>query len=317
MTEHQEIVASQPPDHWDKPPMDWGFVWRPGWIFSHVFVAACVVIFILCAFWQLSRLSQRKDANALIRARETSQPVPLGSLLPVDATPDQSKPISYRKVTVTGHYDTDNQVLIRNRTRGSSDPGWWLMTPLITADGSAVAINRGWVPYAIDENGPLTDYAPPSGTVTVTGLVFPTQNRQSGPTDAADGTLRTLSRVDLVRYAHQLDYPLYPVYVNLATSDPAQSGALPDPVPPPTLDEGPHLDYAGQWFIFATLTIIVYPLLLRRTARHKASEKAEAEHAARGDGDGDGDGDERLDGADPAGPDGAAPADQADQLSTS
>ena len=51
-------------------------------------------------------------------------------------------------------------------------------------------------------------------------------------------------------------------------------------MPPPTLDEGPHLDYAGQWFIFATLTIIVYPLLLRRTARHKASEKAEAEHDA-------------------------------------
>ena len=45
-------------------------------------------------------------------------------------------------------------------------------------------------------------------------------------------------------------------------------------------DEGPHLDYAGQWFIFATLTVIVYPLLLRRTARHKASEKAEAAHDA-------------------------------------
>jgi cytochrome oxidase assembly protein ShyY1 len=261
------------------------------------------VIFVLCAFWQLSRLSQRKDANALIRARETSEPVPLGSLIPVDASSDQSGPISYRKVTVTGHYDTDNEVLIRNRTRGSSDPGWWLMTPLITDDGTAVAINRGWVPYAIDENGPLTDYAPPSGTVTVTGLVFPTQNRQSGPTDAAEGTLRTLSRVDLVRYAHQLDYPLYPVYVNLATSDPAQAGDLPDPVPPPTLDEGPHLDYAGQWFIFATLTIIVYPLLLRRTARHKASEKAEAAHAAQVEA---GEADE----ADAVGVDVDAPADQ-------
>lgn len=280
MTEHQEIVASQPPDHWDEAPMDWSFVWRPGWIFSHVFVATCVAIFILCAFWQLSRLSDRKDANALIRSRETSEPVPLSSLIPVDASPEQSAPISYRTVTVTGTYDTDDQVLIRNRTRGSSDPGWWLMTPLVTADGTAVAINRGWVPYVIDENGPLTEYAPPSGTVTVTGLVFPTQNRHSGPTDAADGKLRTLSRVDLVRYAQQLDHPLYPVYVNLATSDPAQAGDLPEPVPPPTLDEGPHLDYAGQWIIFATLTIIVYPLLLRRTARHKASDKAQADHDA-------------------------------------
>ena len=278
VTEHQEIVASQPPDHWDKPPTDWRFVWRPGWILSHIFVAACVVAFVLLGFWQLSRLSERKAANSLIRQRETSESVALSTLLTVDATPEQSTAISYRKVTVTGHYDTDNEVLIRNRTRGSSDPGWWLMTPLITADGSAVAINRGWVPYAIDENGSLAAYAPPSGTVTVTGLVYPTQNRQSGPTDAPDGKLRTLSRVDITRFAHQLDYPMYPVYVNLQTSDPAQSGDLPDPVAAPTLDEGPHLNYAGQWFIFATLTLIVYPLLLRRTARHKGSEKAEAAH---------------------------------------
>ncbi len=69
VTEHQEIVASQPPDHWDKPPMDWGFVWRPGWIFSHVFVTACVVTFILCAFWQLSRLSAPQG-------RQRAHPVP-------------------------------------------------------------------------------------------------------------------------------------------------------------------------------------------------------------------------------------------------
>ena len=136
------------------------------------------------------------------------------------------------------------------------------------------------MPYAIDENGPLTEYAPPDGTVTVTGLVYPTQNRQSGPVDDPEGTLRTLSRVDLTRWAQQLDYPLFPVYVNLQSSDPAQSGDLPEPVAAPTLDEGPHLNYAGQWFIFATLTLIVYPLLLRRTARHKAAEKAEAAHAA-------------------------------------
>ena len=39
-----------------------------------------------------------------------------------------------------------------------------------------------------------------------------------------DETLRAFD--DLVRYAHQLDYPLYPVYVNLATSDPAQAGVV-------------------------------------------------------------------------------------------
>ena len=41
----------------------------------------------------------------------------------------------------------------------------------------------------------------------------------------------------------------------------------PEPVPAPTLDEGPHLSYAVQWFIFTTVAVVGYPLILRRRAR--------------------------------------------------
>jgi cytochrome oxidase assembly protein ShyY1 len=68
--------------------------------------------------------------------------------------------------------------------------------------------------------------------------------------------------------------------VSLQSSDPAQSGDLPEPVPTPELGDGPHLNYAGQWLIFAALTVMVYPLLLRRRARDKATEQAERAHAA-------------------------------------
>ena len=179
---------------------------------------------------------------------------------------------------MSGTYDTSRQVLIRNRSR-DSNPGWWLVTPLVSGDGTAVAVNRGWVPYNVDENGPLDQFAPPAGTVTVTGMVQATQNRVSGPYDPAEGQLHTLSRVDLTRLQQQVPYDLFPVYVNLASSSPAQAGNLPSPVPVPELGDGPHLNYAGQWFIFATLTLIVYPLLLRRRARERAAAKAEAAHA--------------------------------------
>jgi cytochrome oxidase assembly protein ShyY1 len=279
VTEPQEIVASPAPT--GKPPTDWTFARRPGWILSHIFVAACVVAFIFLAFWQLDRLHGRRDVNRVITAREQAVPVPLESLIPATATSADAADLTYRKVTVTGRYDTHNQVLIRNRTRNNSDPGWWLMTPLVSEDGTtAVAVNRGWVPYAIDENGALPEYGPPAGIVTVTGLVLSTQNRESGPYDPADGVLHTLSRVDLNRWQRQLDYQLFPVYVSLQSSDPAQSGDLPEPVPTPELGDGPHLNYAGQWLIFAALTVMVYPLLLRRRARDKATEQAERAHAA-------------------------------------
>jgi len=279
VTDRQEIVASPAPV--GKPPTDWKFARRPGWILSHLFVLACVVTFIFLANWQLNRLHGRRDVNRLIQAREQANPDPLDSLIPATATADDAADLVYRRVTVTGHYDTANQVLIRNRTRNNSDPGWWLMTPLVSDDGTtAVAVNRGWVPYAIDENGSLDQFAPPSGTVTVTGLALATQNRVSGPYDPATGTLRTLSRVDINRWRQQVPYTFFPVYVSLQSSVPAQAGDVPEPVPAPELGDGPHLNYAGQWLIFAALTIIVYPLLLRRRARDKAVEKAERAHEA-------------------------------------
>ena len=80
----------------------------------------------------------------------------------------------------------------------------------------------------------------------------------------------------MARLQQQVDEPLVPLYVNLETQSPAQSAAagptgtpLPVPIPRPELDEGPHLSYALQWFSFALLTVIVYPLLLRRVARRR------------------------------------------------
>ena len=299
MTDHRDIVAS--PAAAGRPPTDWRFARRPGWILSHLFVASCVVAFIFLAFWQLDRLHGRRDINRMIEAREQEAPVPIETLVRPGEAADQANPNTFRTVTATGHYDTTNQVLIRNRTRNSSDPGWWLITPLVSDDGTtAVAVNRGWVPYAIDENSSLDQFAPPTGTVTVTGLLMSTQNRESGPYDPADGVLHTLSRVDLTRYQHQLPYQIYPVYVSLQSSSPAQDGPLPDPVPTPELGDGPHLNYAGQWLIFATLTVIVYPLLLRRRARDKGIERAEQE-VARARAEAPGEGGERVD-ATSAGP---------------
>jgi surfeit locus 1 family protein len=279
-----EIVASRPPVLEERPPADWSFVYHVGWIFSHLFVLACIVAFINLGFWQLSRLHGRRQVNAMIEARMVSPAVPIQSLVGPHENYQVANHRDFRQVSVTGHYDNANQMLIRNEQDPQNDPGWWLVTPLVLPDGSAVAINRGFVPLTLgetgqlyrDENGPLPQYAPPSGTVTVTGLIFPTQNRSGGSYDSATGHLHTLSRVDLLRWQRQVPYGLYPVYVNLVTSHPAQHGTYPQPIPPPSLGDGPHLNYAGQWFIFATLTAIVYPLLLRRVARNRAVVEEDA-----------------------------------------
>ena len=271
------------------------FLLRPRWILTTLLVVAVVVTFVNLGFWQLRRLDERKAVNAQIRAAEAMPQAPIGDVVPAgtDAGAEDVDTVAYRSVAVTGTYRPGQQVLVRNRTFDGA-PGYWVLTPMVQDDGSGVVVNRGWVPYSYKVDGPWTDFDPPSGSVTVTGMVRPPQVRATsglvtGPEDPADGVLRALSRADVARLQQQVDQPLLPLFVDLRTQDPAQSGAassprvapgtdtpasvqnaataLPIPVPEPELSDGPHLSYAGQWFLFTLLTLIVYPLMIRRRAR--------------------------------------------------
>lgn len=258
---------------------DWSFTTRPWWILSHLFVLGMVVLMVNLGFWQLRRLDERRAANARIEARIDEPAEPIAAVLPTgpEATPAEVDAVEYRTVTVTGRYAPDDEVLVSNRTYAET-PGFWVLTPLVQDDGTAVVVNRGWVPFATtDPEGSFEAFAPPAGRVTVTGTIRAGQARSAGPVggpaDAAEGRLRLLARADVERLAAQVDEPLYPLYVTLVDQVPAPAeGGLPVPLPPPDLDEGPHLGYAGQWFIFSALTVVVYPLLLRRVARGKGRE---------------------------------------------
>jgi surfeit locus 1 family protein len=271
----------------------WSFLWRPGWILTHLLVVVMVVTMITLGFWQLSRLDERRQHNATVEARQDEPLATPDQVLPagLGATEDQVEAVEFRQVTATGTYQPADQVLIRNRTYGGV-PGYWVITPLVLDDGTALAVNRGWVPFATtDADGAGWDaFAPPAGEVAVQGLVRASQVRGeglvAGPEDAAEGRLATLSRVDIARLDEQVAASLLPLYLDLVAQDPAQPDDVPTPVPAPDLDEGPHLGYAGQWFIFAALTLIVYPLLLRRVARGRARAMAAAT-AREGEGEGD------------------------------
>ena len=111
------------------------------------------------------------------------------------------------------------------------------------------------------------------GEVSITGLVQETQTRGAfGATDPADGRLTTMARADVARIAKQLPYPVLPAYLQLQAQQPPQAGPQPRVLPEPVLDEGPHLSYAIQWFIFTTIAIVGYPLILRRKARDQDRE---------------------------------------------
>lgn len=247
------------------------FALRPRWIVSHLFVAVLVAAMVWACAWQVSRLGDRKDLNATIRAR-TSEPVVGVETLTEPGDYASSGALEFRRVTATGQYLTDQEVLVRSRSRDGA-PGSWVLTPLELADGLAVVVNRGWISNSGQLEGVPERFAAPDGDVFVTGVVRRTETRGSlGPRDPEGGTLANLARADLARLDQQIEADVLPVYVQLDEARPAVTDVDPAPVPIPALDEGPHLSYAVQWAIFTTVALVGYPLILRRRARELERE---------------------------------------------
>ena len=254
------------------------FLARPKWIAWTVVVAVAVVVMANLSLWQWNRLQERRDTNAEITARAELPVVPVDSATLDGLAPEE---LRYRQVTAEGTYLTDGQgsgeVLIANQTFGGA-PGWWVVTPLRTASGLVVLVNRGWVPFASAIPGePLDAFAPPGGTVAVTGLLQTTQSAVIGAADDA----AALPRLDVDLLARRVGGEVAPVWLQLENQDPAQPNGEPLPVVLPPLDDGPHLNYTGQWAIFASLTLVIYLVLVIRTAQRGGDGPGTARRVSR------------------------------------
>ncbi len=241
----------------------YAFLRSPRWIIATSAVVLIAGLFVNLGFWQLRRLEEARQENQLLTARLALPPEDLEVML--QAVGEDLAAIEYHPVTVSGVFDPSGEVLLRSRTLDGV-AGFHVVTPLLTASGDAVLVNRGWVPMEMDE--PPVPAAPPDGQVVVEGLVRLSQERSGlGPVDPAEGELALLSRLDIPRIQQQSEDELAPVSVDLTSVDPA-AGDLPVPMgPPPTDDEGNHLAYAIQWFAFAVVGVVGYVILVRRRAR--------------------------------------------------
>jgi cytochrome oxidase assembly protein ShyY1 len=231
---------------------------RPRWLVGTVIAVLLIVLFVNLGLWQLRRLDEKRDRNADIEERSALPVAPVGEVVDPEAGYGEVDELVYRRASAEGRYDADGEVRIRSRSL-DGQPGLWVVTPLRLDDGTALAVNRGFVPLSTDVP------APPGGELEVTGLLFATQERQGiGPRDPTGGRLDELSRLDLDRLQQQYGGDLFPMWLQLAKSDPPVAGDLPVVLPEPEQDEGPHLSYAVQWFLFATIGAIGWPLVLRR-----------------------------------------------------
>jgi cytochrome oxidase assembly protein ShyY1 len=232
---------------------------------GHVVVLAIAVSFIWLGFWQLNKAEATWHTNATIRARESMPPADFGSLV---TGSDMVSGALYRRVTVAGHYDPSKQFVVLYRTL-DEQPGAFVLTPMVTSDGAAVIVNRGWFPSQDAQPSIPPGSDPPSGQVRVTGLLLAGEGktRISG---TSDGTIE-LTTIDLAATKGSVPAAIYPAYVQLQLQDPALPSAALRTLPPPDLSSGPYFSYAVQWFLFTAVGLVGWPLLIRRASRERSA----------------------------------------------
>lgn len=235
---------------------------RPKWIAGHVLVLFVVVLFVNLGLWQLDRHQWRSALNQDIAAGLERPAAPLHAL------PEGDR--AYRRVIVSGRYVPGADVLLS--PRNERGPGHHVLTPLRLEDASVVLIvDRGWVPYRFDIP-PVPGAEAPAGVVELRGVLLPaTEVDAKAFRDEDDRVLRVQAVDPGVVAPAPRDGVIQDVFLLLREQEPGP-GQLPVPGPLPAPDAGPHLSYAMQWFLFAAVGVVGYPLLLRKTLRDARRE---------------------------------------------
>jgi surfeit locus 1 family protein len=210
-------------------------------------LAAVLVVAALVALavWQTHRRAWKLDLIARIEARiaAPATAAPARERWPqVSAAADE-----YARVTVTGRWLDDRSALVQAATELGG--GYWVLTPLVQNDGTAVLINRGFIPA--DKRDPTYWRGRNEGFDTVTGLLRLSEPRGAFLRSNDPAADRWFSR-DVEAIAASRGLPATAPYFIDAERAPHHAGL---PVPGLTVIafSNNHLVYAFTWCALALM----------------------------------------------------------------
>ncbi|WP_426443488.1 SURF1 family protein [Bradyrhizobium genosp. P] len=203
-----------------------------------------VVMLTALGVWQIERRTWKLALIERVEQRIHAAPVaaPAPSSWPsVSAAGDE-----YRHVAVSGTFLHEDETLVQAVTLDG--PGFWVVTPLRTSDGTTVLVNRGFVTF--DQRDPATRReGDQHGTVTVTGLLRMSEPKGGFLRSNEPASGRWYSRdVAAIAAVHGLSQ-IAPFFIDAdATPNPGSY-----PVGGLTIVRFPnnHLIYALTWFALA------------------------------------------------------------------
>jgi surfeit locus 1 family protein len=217
----------------------------PRWYFI-LLTAAAVPGFIALGFWQLHRGEHRREVWQQFERSDVEAIEANSSTL--------AKLPVFTRVRVWGQFDAAHQVLLDNISH-EGQPGYEVLTVLRLADGSALLVNRGWLPFTgYRDRLPDITFELPAGYVTGRLSTLPVPGMAAGrQAPATSGPWpRVTSFPQHVDIESALGGKLLPPVLLLdAGSGPGYLRAW----QAPGISPDRNFSYAFQWWLFALLAL--------------------------------------------------------------
>jgi surfeit locus 1 family protein len=203
--------------------------------------------------WQLDRAEQKTALQTALDDRRALPPLPADGL--ADTEP-QAALQHHRATTLQGRWLDQHTLYLDNRQMRAR-PGFFVLTPLQLDDGSAVLVQRGWLPRdQLDRTRVQAPPLPADRASSVFGRIAPEPGRLYEFEAAASGVIRQNLR--LAEFAQETGLRLRPfTLVQEETAQPLADGLLRD-WPQPATGVAKHHGYAFQWFALSTLILGLY-----------------------------------------------------------
>lgn len=225
-------------------------------------------VLIGLGLWQLERKAWKEGLIAQIQARAFGTPGEIAAERDWPAWRASAE--EFRRVRLEGVLDHGAETTVHGLMQdrpGRPVQGFYILTPLRRDDGSAIIVNRGFVPTPLKATG-SREAGNPTGRVVITGLVRASEERgwfvpQNAPGDWFVRDVQQIVRIrELARVA--------PFYVD--ADDTPNAGGWPRGGQTRIALSNNHLQYAVTWFGLAVTLVVIFGIFARRRWRGSGDE---------------------------------------------
>lgn len=223
-----------------------------------VIALICIPLFIKLGLWQYSKAQLKLDVQAAYNHAEVDEAIAFPMSL---AGTNDIERWKFKKVKLTGVYETQYQFLLDNQVEGRQ-VGFHVITPFkVERTSQYVLVNRGWI-KGNDTHSKLPSFITPEGLQTIVGQIwvpskkiFTLENKVQTE-NATEPWSVVWQNMDIEKFKRRVPFIVSDMAIKLDHRSNAGGFVRNWQVPADRITT--HIGYAYQWFGFAIAALLIF-----------------------------------------------------------